>query len=168
MRTARAEGYGTWGWAGGLARSRAGSAAVEFALLAPLLGVMLIGLVDFGLGVYTKMQVQNAAQAGAEYVIANGFNSGNTTPVTTAVTTATNLSGITASPAPSQFYACPVDNTLSTVASGSITCSSGKSAGSYVTVSAQAVYNTIMPYDQIGLSIPSSYTFTAASTVRIQ
>jgi Flp pilus assembly protein TadG len=150
-----------------LARERSGGAAVEMALLAPVLVFLAAAMVDFGLGVFVKMQVQNAAQAGAEYVIANGFSTTNTTPVTTAVTTAANYSGITASPVPTQFTACPVNNTLSTVTSGS-TCPNGKTAGTYVTVSATATYSTILPYNQLGLSIPSSYTFTAASTVRTQ
>ncbi|HUH84085.1 MAG TPA: TadE/TadG family type IV pilus assembly protein [Stellaceae bacterium] len=167
MRAGRAGGNRLFHRARELARGTGGAAAVEFALLAPVLGMVLVGMVDFGLGVFVKMQVQNAAQAGAEYVIANGFNTSNTTPVTTAVTTASTYSGITASPVPSQFYACPVNNVLNTVASGA-TCSSGKTAGTYVTVSATATYNTIIPYNQLGLSIPSSYTFTAASTVRTQ
>jgi len=40
----------------------------------------------------------------------------------------------------------------------------GAQAGTYVTVSAQAVYNTLLPYPLL----PSSYTLTAQSTVRTQ
>jgi Flp pilus assembly protein TadG len=39
----------------------AGSAAIEFAIVAPALVLALIGTADLGLGIHRKMQVENAA-----------------------------------------------------------------------------------------------------------
>src|SRR6478752_6103638 len=49
----------------------AGAALIEFTLFAPLLVVMSIYTMDFGLLFYRQMQVQNAAQAGVDWAIAN-------------------------------------------------------------------------------------------------
>lgn len=46
------------------ARQR-GVAAVEFALILPLLIVVLFGIVDFGLMIYNKAMITNAAREGA-------------------------------------------------------------------------------------------------------
>ncbi len=139
---------------------RAGNAAVEFALLAPALILLLLGIIDYGTGVYQSMQVQNAAEVGAEYAIKNGFNA---TAISSAVTSATNLQGISATPSPAQSCGCASGSTVSTATCGS-TCPSGAAAGVYVTVSAQSTYSTLIPYP----GIPNSFTFSSASMVRIQ
>ena len=73
----------------------AGTALIEFTLFAPLLVVMSIYTMDFGLFFYRQMQVQNAAQAGVDWAIANHvFNAAG---ITAAVTNATNYADITVS-----------------------------------------------------------------------
>jgi Flp pilus assembly protein TadG len=135
-------------------------AAIEFAILAPLLILMLVSAVDLGFGIYRRMQVQNAAQAGASYAMLHGYLPNS---ISSAVTSATALSGITASPGPSEYCGCPSTSGI-TSAPCSSTCPDGAVAGTYVTVSAEATYNTILPYP----IVPNSYTFNAQSTVRIQ
>ena len=49
----------------------AGTALIEFTLFAPLLVVMSIYTMDFGLFFFRQMQVQNAAQAGVDWAMAN-------------------------------------------------------------------------------------------------
>lgn len=138
-----------------------GAAAVEFAFIAPLLVAMLIFVTDLGIGFYRKMQVENAAQAGAQYAAVNGFS---TSSVSNAVLAATSFSGISASPAPTQFCGCPTSTGVTAAASCSSACSGGSAPGTHVTASAQADYSTIFSYP----GIPSSYNFTAQATVRVQ
>ena len=54
---------------------RDGMAAIEFGILAPLLAGILVPVTDLGMCFYQKMQVQAAAQAGAQYAAAHGWNS---------------------------------------------------------------------------------------------
>jgi Flp pilus assembly protein TadG len=136
-----------------------GVAAVELALLGPMAILMLVVTFDLGMGIYRNMQVQNAAQAGAQYAIAHGFGS----QISNVVTSATSFSAIAASPAPSKFCGCPSSAGV-TVATCSSTCTSGMVAGTYVSVSSQGTYTTILPYPLIRNSFP----LTAQSTVRIQ
>src|SRR5947208_16257984 len=58
-----------------LLRAREGNAVVEFGLVAPVLGAVLVPVVDLGIGVYQRMQVHDAAQAGAQYAMTHGCNS---------------------------------------------------------------------------------------------
>lgn len=142
------------------ARDKTGSAAVEFALIAPLLAGALVGMVDLGIGLYEKMEVANAAQAGAQYAVAKGYNS---SAIETAVTSASSLSAISATPAPAESCGCSNGTSLVAASCGS-TCASGAVAGTYVTVSAQAQYSTIFSYP--GLASPM--TLSAQAVVRIQ
>ena len=41
----------------------------------PLFGLMLVSVADIGLSVYRKMQVEAAAQTGAQYAMVRGFDS---------------------------------------------------------------------------------------------
>ena len=137
-----------------------GVAAIELSIIAPMLVLALVCTADLGLGIYRNMQVQNAAQAGAEYAVTHGYV---TDSIVSAVQNATALSGISASPAPNQFCGCASATGVTSAACGS-TCTGGSAAGTYVTVSALATYRTLLPYPVL----PSSFTLTAASTVRIQ
>jgi Flp pilus assembly protein TadG len=142
------------------ARDTAGAAAIEFGIIVPVLTLMVIAVTDLGTGIYRRMQVEDAAQAAAQYAIRNGFDA---TAISNAVASATNNSAITASPAPLQFCGCASATSISTVSCGT-TCPSGAKAGTYATVSAQVTYNTTLNY---GVA-PRSYTFNAQSTVRLQ
>ena len=69
----------------------AGVASVELAIIAPVLVGALICTTDLGLGIYRSMQVEAAAQAGAEYAIARGFTADG---VTSAVASATSFGSV--------------------------------------------------------------------------
>ena len=144
----------------GRGRGTQGVAAVELAFVAPVLVLLMVCAADLGLGIYRKMQVQNAAQAGAQFAAVHGFNANS---ISSAVVNATSFSGITASPSPTQFCGCASSSGVTSVSCGA-TCSSGSSVGTYVTVSAQASYSTLISYP----GIPNKFTFTAQPTVRIQ
>ena len=137
-----------------------GVASVELAIIAPLLAMAIICTADLGLGIFRKMQVQAAAQAGAEYAIVKGFTQSG---IVTAVTSATSFGAITAVPAPSQFCGCPTASGV-TIAACNTTCPDTSKVGAYVEVSAQGSYDTILPYP----TLPRTYVFTAKSTARVQ
>lgn len=138
-----------------------GLSGIEFAIIVPVLILGFIATADFGLAIYAKMQVENAAQAGTQYAAMHGYDSSK---VSAAVTSATSLSGLAASPAPNQFCGCPDSaNNVSTATCGTY-CQSGAWAGTYVSASAQDTYSTLVAYP----GIPNSYTFQSTSTVRIK
>ena len=141
-------------------RAERGNAAIEFALAAPMLVGLLVPVADLGMAMAQQLQVQQAAQAGAQYALLHGYNSG---AISSAVTAATNLPGVTAAPAPTQSYGCPTGTTIAAARSGS-TCADGETAGSYVFVNAQSAYNTALPYSVLGAGV----TLTAQAAVRVQ
>jgi Flp pilus assembly protein TadG len=67
---------------------RRGAAAVEFAVVLPLLVTFLLGATDFGRFSYTSIAVANAARAGAAYGITNPYSSSSLAAWQTAVTQA--------------------------------------------------------------------------------
>ncbi|HYS49085.1 MAG TPA: TadE family protein [Xanthobacteraceae bacterium] len=139
--------------------ARRGSAAIEFSIAAPVMAAIFVPLIDLGMGLYRQMQVQDAAQAGAQYAMAHGWNG---SAIQSAVTGATALT-VSATPAPSKACGCPSEGAIAAAACGAA-CPDGRAAGTYVTVGAQATYNTLLPYPALG----SSLTLSAQATARIQ
>jgi len=140
--------------------SRQGTAAVEFSVAVPIMAVIFVPLIDIGMAIYQQMQVQDAAQAGAQYAMAHGWNS---SAIQSAVTGATALT-VSATPAPSKTCGCPSDDAAIAPASCTSACPNGQAPGTYVTVGAQATYTTLLPYPAMG----SSVTLSAQATARIQ
>ena len=71
-----------------LLRSRRGVAVVEFALLAPVLLIAVMGLASFGLVVFQKMQLNSAAHAGAQLAL---VDASSTSAIENAVLASTSL-----------------------------------------------------------------------------
>ena len=149
-----------WRRRSGLRAAEDGVSAIEFAFVAGILSMLLLGICDFGLGFWQQMQVANAARAGAEFAVKNGYD---TTNIQTIVTNATNLPGVQASPAPSSTCGCPDATTGVTARTCGQSCPNGGTAGTFVTVSAQVSYTTLFAWP--GISNP--ITLASSATVRL-
>ena len=144
---------------GSFSRSTDAASAVEFAILVPVLTLMVIAISDIGFAVYREIQVEDAAQAGAQWAVRNGFDSNG---ISNAVTAATN-SPISASPAPQKFCGCATGSSVSLATCGAA-CPGGARAATYATVSAQLVYNTTLNYEVV----PTTSILAAQAIVRLQ
>lgn len=141
-----------------LLRDRRGAAAAEFALILPVLTLLLAGLIDGSRLIVGSMQVKAAAQAGADYAQRRGWDA---PAITAAVVNATPLA-VTADPAPSLLTACV--SGLSITATTATSCGSGGGApGRYVTVAAKAPFKALAPWP--GFIMPKSVA--AQATVRL-
>jgi Flp pilus assembly protein TadG len=140
--------------------SARGVAAIEFALALPVLLLLLAGVADLGFAVYAKMQVQDAAEAGALYAAQNGWNPAG---IGAAVVQATGAANILASPAPSQFCGCPTGGHIVATTCGA-NCPDGTAAGSYIQVNASVPRPSILT--SFGFSLPA--TLTGQAVVRVQ
>ena len=68
-----------------------------------------------------------------------------------------------ASPPPSQYCGCATSTGISPIVCGS-TCPGGAIYGTYVNVSAQGAYTTIVPYPLIA----NSFSLAAQASVRVE
>lgn len=141
-------------------RGRSGLAAIEFAIIGPVIVIALICTCDLGLAIYHDMQVESAADAGAEYAALYGYDA---TKISNAVIASTSGFTINASPAPVQSCDCPTNGGVTQVTCGN-TCADGTLAGTYVTVSAAGTYTTIIPYP----ALPKSFALSSTTVVRVQ
>jgi Flp pilus assembly protein TadG len=171
--------------AGRLRHDRRGAAAVEFALMTPFLLGLLVPIADLGAYVYNSMELQLAAQAGAEYAARhdwdpNGILSAmqNAAPnlkLSTSDTGVPNNTDLLPSPFDAgHVQACgcvdPTTGNMTTVACSNPrpTCTGGSQlqSGVYYTVGAQLRYQTVS-----GLQYPfiaNNTLMTAIATVRVQ
>jgi hypothetical protein len=137
------------------------AAAIEFAILGGVFSAIMVVGGDLGLAYYADMQVQTSAQMGAQYAVVNSSKAFDSTAIGNAVVGATSTTGITATPAPTQFCGCPSATAISSATCGTL-CADGTGAGTYVSVSASRIHTTVIPYPWL----PASFAQTATSTVR--
>jgi len=174
-----------------LGGARRGAAAVEMAFLAPILVFMAAGMIDFGLGVYTKMMVADAAQSGAAYAQLNAKNYGTTPCQSNTGPVCAWDQSIQAAATRSHSGATMFSSAVSATASVLFCCivtgavdrancteppaappACAPTAGTYVQVATSATLTTLLPYKFAGqlfnFSIPSPMTLQANYLVRIQ
>ena len=137
-----------------------GVAAVEFATILPVIVLISVVTADIALGSYSKMRVQNAAQFGAQYAVAHGFNSSS---IANAVLNNTSVANLSVMPSPYEVCGCALSTGIASMECD-LPCPDGSSPGVYVNVTTQATYKTIIPY----LILPDSYTFVGQAMVRMQ
>jgi Flp pilus assembly protein TadG len=135
-----------------------GVAAIEFAAIAMMLVIMTLATVSLGMGFHNRLQVENAAHAGARYAMVNGLDLEG---IARAAREATRSSDIVVSVL-EEFFGCPSAAGVTRVYQNAI-CPDGMEAGKYVTVSTQGSYTPIFYFPIIA----SSFTFDGHSTVRI-
>ena len=140
-------------------KPRRGIATIEFAIVVPLLLLLVAAAVDYSLLMRAAIAVGDAARAGAEYGSLNTSNASNTSGMqTAALNAAPDITGLTATA--SQFCSCSNGNTVN-CSGGS--CPSGP-VRTYVQVTVQTTVSPVFSYPQLG------YTgaVAAKATMRVQ
>lgn len=138
----------------------AGVVAVELALILPFLALVLTALFDLGLAAYEAMLVEAAAAAGARYAELYPWDP---TAIATVVAAANGNTGISATPAPSEFCACPVTGSLAAVDCAT-NCSDGSRPALYGEVNAELQHFTVLHYP----ALPDPLVLTGKAIVRLK
>ena len=135
-------------WIARLARCRRGIAAVEFGLLVPVLLVLMLGIVNYGLVMFNKMELVSAARSGAQLALADYTD---TSAIKDAVVNATSLSLDASDVTTTQFCEC---------SGTSITCGD--------TTCTNEIYMTITVSDDFTLLLVSTtLSLSGSTTVRV-
>jgi Flp pilus assembly protein TadG len=160
---------------------RRGIAAVEFALVAPALLLMLGGVADFGLMLLGKGQLANGVAQGVQYALMQGpsvVGAGSaTTTVQSVVKSAAARSGVTGTvtvnvTGPACYCVSGQPAALQTPSwalSGTSTCTGTCTApatgpGAFLTITASYAYQPLMPlYSEL-----ANTTVSETVTVRLQ
>jgi Flp pilus assembly protein TadG len=139
-------------------RRNGGVAAIEFAIVAPMLLALVIASVELGFATQASIQSQDAAAAGAFYATQKGWDAAG---ISAAVLAATSAPGLTAAPAPQLYCGCPTTTGIGSTTCG-VTCADGVTARQYVKVSASLPRKTVIGS---GFGLPG--TVTSTSTARL-
>ncbi len=150
-----------------------GVSAIEFALITPVLLVFLIGVTDFGLAMFHKMELQSAVRAGAQYALSDGTD---TASIISAVVNSTGI-GITSSDV---TLTCQCLDTSTEVLTGA-TCGAATGCSSseavLMTIDAVDKYTPLLSPNLDTSSgsvtrflsfIPSSFDLSGSVTIRIE
>jgi Flp pilus assembly protein TadG len=144
----------------GFWRDDRGVAMVEYALLVPVLSVLMIGIVDYGMYIHEKMELDDLARDSVQYVLQGGdYNN-----IQAAVIAPSDIYNkvdpneltVTVTP-PSQSCECSGGAAVSCSSGG--TCPSGDYKRGFVTVTIAASYHPIVTWP--GIAANKTMTGTA-------
>ena len=148
-------------------RDRRAVAAVEFAIIAPVLITLLAGAVDFNLFNYGRTKLNHAITAGSYHVQLMG-NTATASDAQTFIVAMSNLPNVTSSATAPACYCIignPSNRQLSSATTCATLCPDGVSLSTYfMIVSGTYTYSPLMPFwdNFVGA------TATATATVQLQ
>jgi Flp pilus assembly protein TadG len=145
-------------------RRRAGNSAVELALAFAVLGLLTMGIADFGRIYYTTIELSNAATAGAIY---GAFTVSRSSDIdgmkTAALNEAADLTGVDVTTVPPLRYCqCPDKSTND--CSNINACGVGVKMRYYVKVTTKKTYKTMSKFP----GMPNTIDITRQTVMRVQ
>ena len=151
-----------------VARDRRGVAALELALVAPVLLAMFGSLTDFTLALSDRMRIAGAVAGGAQYafnqgqLLAGSQQSVSATDVQSKVQGGTNLAGLAVAVTGPTLY-CVASAALTAGRAGT-KCASGSLPGTYVIITASYHYTPMLPFYSM---MARSTTLSETASVRL-
>lgn len=133
-------------------KSESGTALVEFALVAPVLVILLIGLIDFGRYMYDGILAANAARAGAAYGAQTLRTADDNVGMTAAAQSDSQGIALTVNPG----HVCMVNN-------APVSCGTTNETV-YVQVNTTGTFVPLVTYP----GLPSSVTVKGSSMMRVE
>jgi Flp pilus assembly protein TadG len=129
---------------------------VEFAILIPVLSLLVLGAIDFGRAYYLGIEVTNAARAGAQYGMLNPSDTGGMRLAADSdaqeAVSASDVTGWNATP--TWGCECSDGTNQRQGCSPAPTCT--VNVVNYVQVTTSATYKTLIPWPGIPATIPLS------------
>ena len=144
-------------------QDRRATAALEFAIVGPVLVALLGGAADLGLSTVSRNQLATAVADGAQFA----FKAGATITAATVqnmVQASGGLTGVTAVVTGPALYCVGGSPATLTAATAGQTCSDGTAPGTYLTITASYTYQQIMPLSSTFLNT----NLQQSATVRLQ
>lgn len=145
---------------------RKASVTVEGAMVAIVLGTLLLGVLDFGLAYRRQAQLENAVRAGTQYALVRRPQGGDVDPIRDAVfETAPFAEGTPGTALDVEFYCeCPDGSSAQCSAPGGVSlCSGGVDRQSFVRVRLSENFDLMFVYPGVGTDIG----LTAEGSVRL-
>lgn len=135
-----------------------GNVMLEFALVLPVLCLLLVGMLDLGRYALQKSAMLQGAREGAQYGMLAPLDSAN---INNTAQTATGLTGVTATN--TVFYECTAGVS---VAAGT-TCSGGKPPKQYITVSVSKAFSSVIASGSVDFGAFGGFTAPTALSASV-
>ncbi len=129
-----------------------GVSAVEMALISPVLLIVFLGLMDYGIAVFDKMELNSSVRSGSQHAL---INSASLTAIQTTVIGSSNL-GLTTSDV-------TVTSTCECSDGSSVSCAgvcASDNIRQYITITAA--------YSYVPIFLPGNLNLSSTSIIRVQ
>lgn len=143
-------------------RNEEGTAAAEFALVLPVLILIVVGISDYASAVNINTKLYSAARAGVQY---GTYHPGDTAGIKAAAVAATNDSSMTVGTAST---VCKCISTATGAIGSAVSCTSACTAGStlghFLTISTSQTFTPLFSYKGLGAAL----TMNGSAQMQVQ
>lgn len=137
---------------------RRGNVIIEFALVMPVLFLLLVGMLDLGRYGLQKSSMLQGARAGGQYALVAADDSAS---INTTTQNATGLTSVTATSV--KFCECVSGTTVSCAT----TCSGGATPKTYVTVTATRAFSSVLSVATLSFAGMGSWSPPTSTTASV-
>ncbi|MCY7339576.1 MAG: pilus assembly protein [Sphingomonas bacterium] len=145
-----------------LRHDKRGAAAIELALIAPILATMVVGVVDLSRGYSMKLQLEQAAQRAIEKVM-NG--QANTSTAAALKTEAATVAGVAESAVAVDFW---LECNGTRAGDYNTVCTPGQTYARFMSVAITKTFTPMFAKKWAGANTDGTYTIVGRTGVRIQ
>ena len=151
---------------GAFCKAPDGVIAIEFAFIAPVMLVLMLGVIEASLAISDKLTVQSAARAGTHFGLTKPPVQGNMAPIVAAVRAAMPADWATANNggAPQINASLYCECQVTGPAACGAPCAAGEAQMTYLKVQVQKLYKPLLSFRNFA----PSFTFNNTSTVRLK
>ncbi len=139
-------------------RGGKGATLVEFAMVFPMLMVLIFAIMDFGMYFFVQHSLQFATREGVRLaLVGRTINDASGNPMTregSIVQTIRNKASVAVRPADVTVSIYPVDNTFADPSGWQTTQNAGL-PGSYMRVKTRYTYQLVTPFALVGFLVPN-------------
>ncbi len=150
-----------------IAHDQRGTSVIELGIALPMLGFMLVGIVDLSRGFANKLALEQAAQSTIEDVQQRGYTH---TPTSLAELEdeAEARAGTGATATADAYRECRISTTKTKVALDAA-CPTNATAARYVSISLTRIYTPMLSVKRLaGANANGTYNLTGVAALRIQ
>lgn len=149
-----------------IAHDQRGTSVIELGIALPMLGFMLVGMVDLSRGFASKLALEQAAQSTIEDVQQRGYTH-TTTSLGELEDEAEARAGAGATATATAYRECRTSTAKTTVALNA-NCPINASAARYVSVSLVKTFTPMFSVKFAGANANGTYSLTGVAELRIQ
>lgn len=150
-----------------------GTSLIEFAIAAPFMAALLVGVIDLSKAYSDRLELEQAAQRTIEKVQQERTTGSDYSALKAEAAAAAGITATTTNPSVTQWLECSSDGGVTWVSQGNNSLASQCPNGTdlparYISITIQKTFDPVIGSRYLGANSDGTYTLTGTAGIRVQ